>query len=53
MSWLIPTPRHYPGIAIFINAAKSNVPALGYTITYAVGNPLLILRGVVIGQMMK
>lgn len=34
-------------------AAKSNVPALGYTITYAVGNTLLIIWGVVIVFMMK
>jgi putative transport protein len=29
-------------------AAQSKVPALGYTITYAVGNTLLIIWGVVI-----
>ena len=33
--------------------AKSKVPALGYTITYAVGNTLLIVWGVVIVLMMK
>jgi putative transport protein len=33
--------------------AKSNVPALGYTVTYAVGNTLLIVWGVVIVLMMK
>jgi putative transport protein len=33
--------------------AKSTVPALGYTITYAVGNVLLITWGVVIVLMMK
>ena len=33
--------------------AKSKVPALGYTITYAVGNVLLITWGVVIVLMMK
>jgi len=33
--------------------AKSKVPALGYTITYAVGNVLLITWGVVIILMMK
>jgi putative transport protein len=33
--------------------ARSKVPALGYTITYAVGNTLLILWGVVIVLMMK
>lgn len=33
--------------------AKSKVPALGYTITYAVGNTLLIIWGVVIVLMMK
>jgi len=27
MSWLIPTPRHYPGIAIFLNAAKATSPS--------------------------
>jgi len=35
------------------DAAKSNVPALGYTITYAVGNVLLITWGVLIVLMMK
>ena len=33
--------------------AKSQVPALGYTVTYAVGNTLLIVWGVVIVLMMK
>jgi putative transport protein len=33
--------------------AKSKVPALGYTITYAVGNVLLITWGVMIVLMMK
>jgi len=35
------------------DVAQSNVPALGYTITYAVGNMLLILWGVVIVLMLK
>ncbi len=35
------------------DAAKSNVPALGYTVTYAVGNVLLITWGVVIVLVMK
>jgi len=33
-------------------AAKSKTPALGYTVTYAVGNTLLIIWGVVIVLMM-
>ena len=33
-------------------AARSKVPALGYTVTYAVGNTLLIIWGVVIVLMM-
>ena len=33
--------------------AKSKVPALGYTVTYAVGNTLLIVWGVVIVLMLK
>lgn len=33
--------------------AKSRVPALGYTVTYAVGNTLLIIWGVVIVLMMR
>jgi putative transport protein len=33
--------------------ARSQVPALGYTITYAVGNTLLIMWGVAIVLMMK
>jgi putative transport protein len=35
------------------DAAKSNVPALGYTITYAVGNVLLITWGVVLVLILK
>ncbi|HEU5190807.1 MAG TPA: aspartate-alanine antiporter [Methylomirabilota bacterium] len=35
------------------DVAQSNVPALGYTITYAVGNMLLILWGVVIVLMLR
>jgi putative transport protein len=34
-------------------AAQSNVPALGYTATYAVGNTLLIIWGVVIVLMLR
>ena len=34
------------------DAAKSKVPALGYTVTYAIGNTLLIIWGVVIVVMM-
>ena len=33
--------------------AKSKVPALGYTITYAVGNTLLIIWGVIVVLLMK
>jgi len=33
--------------------AQSNVPALGYTVAYAVGNTLLILWGVVLVLMMR
>ena len=35
------------------DVAQSNVPALGYTITYAVGNTLLIVWGVVIVLMLR
>ena len=35
------------------DVAKSKVPALGYTVTYAVGNTLLIVWGVVIVLIMK
>ena len=35
------------------NVARSNVPALGYTIAYAVGNMVLIVWGVVIALMMR
>jgi len=35
------------------DVARSNVPALGYTITYAVGNMVLIVWGVVIVFMMR
>jgi putative transport protein len=30
------------------DAAKSQVPALGYTVTYAIGNTLLTIWGMVI-----
>jgi putative transport protein len=30
------------------DAAKSQVPGLGYTVTYTVGNTLLTIRGMVI-----
>ena len=51
MKWPIENLRHYPEIAIFltlavgfaIGEAQSKVFALGYTITYAVGNTLLII----------
>jgi len=35
------------------DVAQSNVPALGYTVTYAVGNMVLIVWGVVIVLMMR
>ena len=35
------------------DAAQSKVPALGYTVTYAIGNTLLIIWGVVIVIMMR
>jgi putative transport protein len=34
-------------------AVQSNLPALGYTVTYAVGNTLLIIWGIVIVLLMK
>jgi putative transport protein len=40
-------------LAAIQDEAGSKVPALGYTITYAVGNTLLILWGVVIVLMLK
>lgn len=40
-------------LAAIQDEAKSKVPALGYTITYAIGNTLLILWGVVIVLMLK
>jgi putative transport protein len=30
------------------DAAKSQVPALGYTVTYAIGNTLLTIWGMVV-----
>jgi putative transport protein len=30
------------------DAAKSNIPGLGYTVTYAVGNTLLTIWGMVL-----
>jgi putative transport protein len=34
------------------DVAKSKIPALGYTVTYAMGNTLLIIWGVVIVVML-
>ena len=38
--------HHHRGL--ICDAAKSQVPGLGYTVTYAVGNTLLTLWGMVI-----
>lgn len=40
-------------LSVIQNVARSNVPALGYTIAYAVGNMVLIVWGVVIVFMMR
>jgi putative transport protein len=32
--------------------SKSQVPALGYTVTYAVGNTLLTIGGMIIAMLM-
>ena len=41
--------HHHRGrLGMIQEAAKSKVPALGYTVTYAVGNTLLTIWGVVI-----
>lgn len=42
-----------PALAAVQEAAQSNVPALGYTVTYAVGNTLLIIWGVVIVLLLR
>lgn len=34
-------------LGMICDAAKSNIPALGYTVTYAVGNTLLTIWGMV------
>jgi putative transport protein len=34
------------------DAARSNIPGLGYTVTYAVGNTLLTIWGMVLILMM-
>ena len=41
----------YANSIVFISGAGSETPALGYTITYAVGNTLLILWGVILTLM--
>jgi putative transport protein len=35
-------------LGMICETAKSNVPALGYTVTYAVGNTLLTIWGMVL-----
>jgi putative transport protein len=37
-----------PALGQITDAAKSNVPALGYTVPYAISNTLLITWGIVI-----
>ena len=40
-------------LGLICDLGKSQVPALGYTVTYAVGNTLLTIWGMVIILMMK
>lgn len=42
-----------PALAAIQDVAGSRVPALGYTVTYAIGNTLLTIWGVVIVAMMS
>jgi putative transport protein len=35
------------------DAAKSQIPALGYTVTYAVGNTLLTIWGMVLVMLLS
>ena len=42
-----------PALAAIQDVARSKVPALGYTVTYAIGNTLLTIWGVVIVAMMS
>ena len=39
-------------LGMVCDAARSNIPGLGYTVTYAVGNTLLTIWGMVIILMM-
>jgi putative transport protein len=40
-------------LGLVCDQAKSQVPALGYTVTYAVGNTLLTIWGMVIIMLMS
>ena len=40
-------------LGLVCDMARSDVPALGYTVTYAVGNILLTIWGMVLVLMMK
>jgi putative transport protein len=40
-------------LGMVCDQAKSQIPALGYTVTYAVGNTLLTIWGMVIVMMLS
>ena len=40
-------------LGLVTDAARSQVPALGYTVTYAVGNTLLTIWGMVVIMMLS
>ena len=51
--WFVEALRHTPVLAVFLTIGLgfwlgSSVPALGYTITYAVSNTVLIIFGIVL-----
>ena len=46
-------PHHHRLARHDLDQAKSKIPALGYTVTYAVGNTLLTIWGMIIVMMMS
>jgi putative transport protein len=40
-------------LGMVCDAAKSQIPALGYTVTYAVGNTLLTIWGMVLVMLLS
>lgn len=44
----VPRPHHHCLLGAVQDSIQSTIPAMGYTVTYAIGNTMLILMGVFI-----